>query len=81
MSMYDYAGWRKVGCVESDEAREAQPVTVESSLTDLSGQFGTPVMFTEWWSQEGNKPISRDYYWHPHSDAGTCVHYVWEGIA
>jgi len=75
-SMYDYSGWRQVDCVTADVTRGEQPVSPGSTLTDLGGNYGTPVMFTEWWRQSDDGPVLRDYYWHPHSDAGQCVHYV-----
>ena len=80
MSMHDYSGWQEVACDVADSTRGAQHVIPGSTLTDLDGHYGKPVMFTEWWNDD-ERPILRDYYWHPHSDAGKCVHYVPEGNA
>ena len=45
--MYDLEGWREVTCEESDAVR-ARNGGVYSSLTDMDGNYGPPVVFTEW---------------------------------
>lgn len=69
--MYDLSGWTPVDCQRSDEVRSGtHPV---SSLTDLSGQFGEPIVYTEW-ADEFERPALRDYRW-PESPR-PCEHYV-----
>lgn len=67
-------GWVEIPCREADEIR-SQGVTPGSSLTDLSGERGTAVMYTEWWN-EANEPVLRDYLWHPREERAACEHLV-----
>lgn len=70
--MNDLSGWMEIACVESDAIREGKrPV---SSLTDPSGTYGTPVVYTEWAGRDDERPLLRDYLW-PDSDRD-CTHYV-----
>lgn len=58
-SMYDFAGWREINCREADLIRrQGAGLSVGSSLTDPDGQYGRPVVFTEWWW--GDEPVLRD---------------------
>jgi hypothetical protein len=69
-NMHDLRGWAPVTCVASDAIRSnKRPV---SSLTDLSGTYGTPVVYTEW--ADADRPVLRDYRW-PDSERD-CAHYV-----
>lgn len=68
--MYDLTGWVKVECAASDDIRAV--ARVNSSLTDLDGQYGEPVVYTEWALSNGI-PILRDYRY-PKSDR-TCEHF------
>lgn len=70
--MHDLSGWIPVTCVESDELRQGK--RPRSSLTDLSGTYGTPVVYTEWSEADVDRPILRDYRW-PDSER-ECAHYV-----
>jgi hypothetical protein len=72
-TMNDYDGWREITCAESSEIRNAAP-HVLSSLTDLTGQFGRPVVYTEWGNDDG--ATLRDYLWNPHREGTTCAHSV-----
>lgn len=74
-NMLDLSGWHKVGCRNSDDLR-ARSLSVSSSLTDPDGQFGTPVVYTEW-ALAGGTPILRDYRY-PGSDI-PCAHYERKG--
>ena len=55
-NMLDLSGWRRITCAESDELRQNK--TPVSSLTDLSGQYGEPTIYTEWAGVDG-KPVLR----------------------
>lgn len=69
--MDDLAGWRQVDCHASDDIR-AVARSVTSSLTDLHGEFGPPIVYTEW-ALTGGEPILRDYRY-PDSNK-PCAHY------
>lgn len=77
MSMDDLADWVPIDCDERDYLIDGpRPLSVASSLTDLEGRFGTPVIFTEWWLDD--QPVLRDYLENPHAvDGGSCRHYAW----
>lgn len=70
LSMHDLDGWTAVGCATSDEVRAGNR-GVSSSLTDIDGDFGAPVIYTEW-AGDGDTVILRDYL---HPDR-SCHHYV-----
>lgn len=69
--MYDVAGWHTITCVESDELRQNK--RPRSSLTDMTGRFGEPVIYTEWEDTTG-VPVLREYVW-PQSKR-ECEHWV-----
>lgn len=72
-NMHDLDGWVPISCPQSDEIRTtAHPV---SSLTDLSGDYGTPVVYTEWGAPDSDAPVLRDYRW-PDARERNCEHYV-----
>lgn len=72
--MWDMNGWRKVDCETSEAVLIAHPDrSVGSSLTDLSGEFGEPIVFTEWDSD--GSPILRNYRW-PQTAGRVCEHWV-----
>ncbi len=69
--MHDLNGWTPVACEQSDLIRDSlRPV---SSLTDLTGQYGPPIVYTEW-ATDDERPVLRDYRW-PNSE-WECKHYV-----
>ncbi|WP_345434826.1 hypothetical protein [Microbacterium gilvum] len=77
--MRTLTGWQAVSCERSDEVRaEHLDKTVRSSLTDLDGRFGGPVIFTEWATADG-RPLLRDYRWG--AAERPCEHYEPEGGA
>lgn len=76
-NMHDLSGWEPITCAESDTLRpDLAPL---SSLTDPTGDYGAPVIYTEWGTDDG--PVLRDYRWpgaetvcaHPET---VCAHYV-----
>lgn len=70
--MRDLSGWREIPCAESDEIRSNKHP--RSSLTDLDGQFGLPIIYTEW--EDGAEvPVLREYLW-PKDPARPCQHWV-----
>lgn len=71
-NMLDLSGWRRITCAESDELRQNK--TPISSLTDLSGQYGEPTIYTEWAGVDG-KPVLREYLW-PRTPGRDCEHWV-----
>lgn len=77
---YDMTGWRSVDCREADLIRrQGAGLVVGSALTDTDGQYGRPLIFTEWWwrTAKGEEPVLRDYR---HPDHGEnepgCAHYI-----
>lgn len=72
--MRDMRGWVKVTCEESDRCREDRDLKVFSSLTDMEGTYGEPVIYTEWGDRETDRPVVRDYRWLK-SDRD-CEHYL-----
>lgn len=79
-NMHNLAGWVEVECREADRVRGAQPVSPGSSLTDLDGGFGVPVIYTEWWDAE-DQAVLRDYLWDPTTHRAACVHFVPEAAS
>ena len=78
--------WEPTDCLGSEDAVKAAGgiglLTVWSSCTDLEGDYGTPMMFTEWGSSDGTTPVSADYRdVDRHGHLGKCYHlrYVVEG--
>lgn len=77
-NMDDLDGWTAVACHASDDIR-AVARSITSSLTDLHGQYGLPIIYTEWAFSDGI-PVLRDYRY-PDSDK-PCAHYEragWDG--
>jgi len=61
-NMTDRTGWTQVSCPASDRIRDEHlDKVVSSSLTDLDGEYGDPVVYTEW--SVGDVPLLRDYRW------------------
>lgn len=70
-NLHDLSEWTPITCAESDDLRSgSSPV---SSLTDLYGTYGTPIVYTEWADTSG-QPILRDYRW-PGTERH-CGHYT-----
>ncbi len=70
--MHDLNGWTPITCVQSDEIRSGK--RPRSSLTDPNGNYGTPVVYTEWADSTSEAPVLRDYRWtDPSRD---CQHYI-----
>lgn len=73
-NMHDLAGWRQVSCEERDELFAAVDCAL-STLTDIAGHYGPPVIYTEWGTTEGT-PLLRDYMDDPHAPDRRCRHYA-----
>lgn len=73
-NMHDLSGWTATTCLVADLIRGAGDVTPVSSLTDMDGTYGTPIVYTEWGMRSSGTPVLREYRW-PASDR-TCEHYV-----
>lgn len=54
----------------------ADPWVPISTLTDLSGEFGEPEVYTKWGHRDSEEPLLEDYLW-PDSDR-PCEHYRFE---
>lgn len=79
-NMYDMTGWQKVDCSASEAVLAAHPNrSVGSSLTDMGGEFGYPVIFTEWWNAD-DEPVARNYLW-LQNPTRVCEHYIPEDAA
>lgn len=72
-SMHDMTGWHRLTCDQADiiaeRHRGLEPLKVTSTLTDLQGRFGPPVIFTEWWWR--GMPLLREY----RDNLSECRHY------
>lgn len=68
--MWDLDGWAEVSCHERDGMQDdmLRPI---SSLTDPEGEFGSPIIFTEWGFNDDH-PVIRDY----RVPGEGCTHYV-----
>lgn len=65
------SGWVEVSCEVADATLDKHPgCHVASSLTDLDGSYGSPVIFTEWWV--GEEPLVRYY----RRTGQPCQHFV-----
>lgn len=71
-SMFEMSGWVEVTCLAADVIRR-HGMSVASSLTDPRGNFGPPLIFTEWWW--AGTPVLRDYQY-PTPAAVRCAHFV-----
>ena len=71
--MFDLADWTKISCEESETIKR-DSARVLSSLTDLDGVYGRPLMFTEW-GDGADRPTLRDYLHNPNRDDEMCEHY------
>jgi len=81
--MRDKHGWTRITCAERDEHYKIAGDMLEavSSLTDLDGIYGAPVVFTEWARKDQDEPLLRDYRY-PRSglsDAKPCEHLFYIG--
>lgn len=73
--MHDMTGWREVSCYEADVIRRSD-LSPASSCTDPDGNYGSPVVFTEWWWVGRNEiPVLRDY----RRPDDACMHYIATG--
>jgi len=79
--MWDMTSWVGVNCFEADVIRrQGSGLSVASSLTDHDGEYGQPVIFTEWWWFE--IPVLRDYRYpgqRGEPDYKPCKHYLATG--
>ena len=69
--MHDLNGWVAIPCAQSDEVRTNK--RPRSSLADPSGNYGMPVVYTEWAGPDDEQPVLRDYRWFDDRD---CTHYI-----
>ena len=76
--------WKQITCQEREALIDrvgrfyngpADPYGPTNSLTDMSGEFGEPKVFTEWGHRETGEPLLRDCRW-PESDR-PCEHHEW----
>ena len=79
--MDDLTGWQQVPCRVADLIRYGNadrkwPLKPFSSLTDPEGEFGRPIVYTEWGVEfpEGDAALLREYRW-PKGERA-CEHYV-----
>lgn len=72
MSMHDLSGWVETSCAVADAIRFNENVAPYSSLTDPDGNYGAPIIFTEWAFQRTETLVLRDY----REPGAGCRHYV-----
>ena len=86
MSMWERQGWSRISCEERNEhyalAERTGGLSPVSSLTDPDGNYGSPVIFTEWGRKDSDEPLLRDYRYPVVGapDSRPCVHYFYVGI-
>lgn len=71
-------GFVRVGCLIADVMRQAEIVKPASSLTDMTGEFGEPTVFTEWGvtATDGSYRVAlREIRW-PSDPDRDCEHWV-----
>jgi len=76
--MMDRTGYVRVPCYAADAIRGGSLLKVGSSLTDMCGEFGEALVYTEWGIEIGEgheyRAVMREYRW-PKSDRA-CEHWV-----
>lgn len=79
----NYCGMTRVDCMVADLIRGHELVHVNSSKTDLSGEYGEPEIYTEWsvTLKDGTaKVVMREHKWPSqtgnYTDRYRCEHYV-----
>lgn len=83
--MHDSRGWQRITCEERDEHLKlmGDHARVLSSLTDLYGEFGDPLIFTEWGRDDVDEPIFKEFRYPPLDgegpDRAPCEHWFWVG--
>lgn len=80
MSVYttEAMGFVRVACAVADVIRASEMVKPASSLTDLTGEFGEPTIFTEWGIEvsDGSYRVAlREIHW-PQDPDRDCEHWV-----
>lgn len=64
--------WVEASCAEREAVFQALPDTLNlsvwSALTDMTGEFGEPLMFTQWGSRDGITPAVADLRYLAHPD-------------
>lgn len=56
-------GWVRVSCAVADLVRNSNLITVTSSLTDLTGDFGEPKVHTVWGLRGNGGDVLDEYRW------------------
>jgi len=73
--MFDNHDWRTITCEERDKLLvSGAALFVFSSLTDPHGNFGAPLIYTEWGYHGPDRAVLRDYRWP--DDSRSCEHWV-----
>jgi hypothetical protein len=73
--MFDHSGWHKITCADRDAMVHGDDsLHCFSSLTDLHGAYGEPLVYTEWGLPNPDRAVLRDYRW-PDSER-PCEHWV-----
>jgi len=71
-------GFVQVGCMIADLLRSDERVKPQSSLTDFDGDFGEPIIFTEWGIERNDGStlvVLREARW-PRDPDRDCEHWV-----
>lgn len=78
--IHDMTGWEHITCHQRELIyRSGQGLVPASSLSDLGGTYGTPVVFTEWWTTGlWEVPVLRDYRY-PDDNPSVCHHWLAAG--
>lgn len=76
----DNTNWQSIPCHIADILRHSEFVVPYSSLTDLSGKYGHPTVYTFWVTKTAETPVLKEWRWPSavdgEPDLRPCEHYV-----
>jgi hypothetical protein len=73
--MWNLADWHQIPCVDRDLMLHSDHTLKPfSSLTDLEGEYGEALIYTEWGTTDPDNAVLRDYRW-PQTNRD-CEHWV-----
>lgn len=80
--MWDLDGWTPIPCAQREEIVHNHThgkLTVFSGLTDPEGEYGSPLVYTEWGIADEERPVLRDYLtYDDNRKPKKCTHYLKE---
>jgi hypothetical protein len=77
--------WVRISCEERERVYKAGHLVPGVVKTDITGEYGPPQMYMEWWSNGVDKPVLKDIrhpaYFPGDPDRLPCEHYHWVGAS